>query len=78
MLRWLWSDDGPDHVTPWATYDDDLAHPILCPACGRSVVHGQDGPTACGAPDHGQCRFGPDYARPTRPRWAQPETEACE
>lgn len=50
-------------MTP-PTYDDDLQSPIPCPSCGRRVVHGEAGATACGAPP-GQCRFGPDYARPS-------------
>jgi len=65
-------------MTP-PTYDDDLQSPIPCPSCGRRVVHGEAGPTACGAPDQGGCRFGPDYARPSRPRWAQPDHDwSCE
>lgn len=49
-------------MTP-PTYDEDLANPIPCPACGRRVVHGEAGPTACGAPEQGPCKFGADYAR---------------
>jgi len=41
------------------TYDDDLAAPVTCPACGRSIVHGLAGGTACGAPDVASCRMGP-------------------
>lgn len=40
------------------TYDDDLAAPVPC-ICGRRIVHGTPGPTACGVADVRQCRFGP-------------------
>lgn len=39
------------------SYDDDLAAPVPC-ICGRRIVHGTPGPTACGVADVRQCRFG--------------------